>query len=141
MTFEKHLRFISRAASQRLGILRKSWRVFHDRSLHERCFCGFVLPVFEYFITGGVCECDIAHRRSVAVLCLLYKIRCNQLHPLKRGARTSVYLYAAASRRTSQSRMTFVPFSVSLWNDLADLVFDSVGLVGFKSTANVFLLA
>ena len=24
---------VSRAASQRLGILRKSWRVFHDRAL------------------------------------------------------------------------------------------------------------
>ena len=31
MTFEKHLRSVSRAASQRLGILRKSWRVFHNR--------------------------------------------------------------------------------------------------------------
>ena len=30
MTFEKHLRSVSRAASQRLGILRKSWRVFHN---------------------------------------------------------------------------------------------------------------
>ena len=30
MTFQKHLRSVSRAASQRLGILRKSWRVFHD---------------------------------------------------------------------------------------------------------------
>ena len=41
MTFEKHLHLVSRAASQRLGILRKSWRVFHDRSLLERCICGF----------------------------------------------------------------------------------------------------
>ena len=48
MTFEKHLRPFSRAAFQRLGILRKSWRVFHDRSLLERCFPGFVLPVLEY---------------------------------------------------------------------------------------------
>ena len=30
MTFEKHLRSISRADSQRLGILRKSRQVFHD---------------------------------------------------------------------------------------------------------------
>ena len=30
LTFEKHLRSVSRAASQRLGILRKSRRVFHD---------------------------------------------------------------------------------------------------------------
>ena len=67
---------------------------------------GFVLPVLGYcsavwcsaadthlelldrafsgvrFLTGGVFECDIAHRRSVAVLCMLYKIRCNQMHPL-----------------------------------------------------------
>ena len=48
MTFEKHLRSVPRAASQRLGILRKSWRVFHDRSLFGRCFRSFVLPVFEY---------------------------------------------------------------------------------------------
>ena len=106
MTFEKHLRSVSRAASQRLGILRKSWRVFHDRSLLGRCFRGFVLPVLEYcsavsysaadthvklmgravsgarFLTGGVFECDISHRRSVAVLCMLYKIRCNPIHPL-----------------------------------------------------------
>ena len=45
MIFEKHLRSVSRAASQRLGILRKSWHVFHDRLLLERCFRGFVLPV------------------------------------------------------------------------------------------------
>ena len=45
MTFEKHLRSVSRAASLRLGILRKSWRVIHDRSLLGRCF---VLPVLEY---------------------------------------------------------------------------------------------
>ena len=38
ITFEKHLRTVSTAASKRLGILRKSWRVLHDRSLLERCF-------------------------------------------------------------------------------------------------------
>ena len=48
MIFEKHLRSVSRAASQRLGILRKSWRVFHDRSLLGRRFWGFVMPVLEY---------------------------------------------------------------------------------------------
>ena len=38
MIVEKHLRSVSRAASQRICILRKSWRVFHDRSLLGRCF-------------------------------------------------------------------------------------------------------
>ena len=35
-----------------------------------------------HFITVGVFECDMAHRRSVAVLWMLYKIRCNPMHPL-----------------------------------------------------------
>ena len=48
MTLEKHLRSVSRAATQRLGILRKSWRVFHDRSLLGICFLGFVLPVLGF---------------------------------------------------------------------------------------------
>ena len=106
ITLEKHIRWVSRAPSKRLGILRKSWRVFHDRSLFERCFRGFVLTVLEYcsavwcpaadthlklldravsgapFVTGGVFECDISYSRSVAVLCMLYKIWCNPVHPL-----------------------------------------------------------
>ena len=42
MTFKKHLHSLSKAASQWLGILRKSWHVFHG------CFRGSVLPVLEY---------------------------------------------------------------------------------------------
>ena len=115
MTFEKHLRSVSRAASQRLGILRKSWRVFHVRSLLGRCFQGFVLPGLGYcsavwcsaadthlklldravtgarFLTGGVFECDISYHQSVAVLCMLYKIRCNPMHPLN-GALPGPYV-------------------------------------------------
>ena len=48
MIFEKHIRSVSKVASQRLGILTKSWQVFHDRLLLGRCFRGFVLPVLEY---------------------------------------------------------------------------------------------
>ena len=44
LTYEKHLRSVTRAASQRLGILRKSWLVFHDRSLLGRCFRGLICP-------------------------------------------------------------------------------------------------
>ena len=106
LTYEKHLRLVSRGSSQRLGILRKSWRVFHDRSLLESRFRGFVLQVLEScsavwcsaanthlklldrvhsgarFLTWGVFECDIAHHRSVSVLYMLYKIRCNPMHIL-----------------------------------------------------------
>ena len=42
MTFEKHLCSVSRAASQRLGILRESKQAFHDRSLFGRCQYLFI---------------------------------------------------------------------------------------------------
>ena len=46
MTFEKHLRSVSGAASLWLGILPS--HMWNDRSLLGRCFRGFVLPVLEY---------------------------------------------------------------------------------------------
>ena len=49
------------------------------------------------FLTGGVFECDISHRRSVAVLCMLYKIRCNPVHPLN-GALSGPYVPARVTR-------------------------------------------
>ena len=74
------------------------------------------------FLTGGVFECDIAHRRSVAVLCMLYKVRCNPVHSLNgalygpyvpmrvtRGALVAHrYTYAPIRCRTSQYSRTFI---------------------------------
>ena len=104
------------------------------------------------YLTGGVFECDLSLRRSVAVLCMLYKIRCNQMYLLPgalpvlyvpvrvtRGAEISHrYTYALPRCRTSQYSRTFIPLSVSLWNDLSHPVFDGVGLAGFKSRAKAF---
>ena len=50
------------------------------------------------------------------------------------------YTYVPPHCRTSQYCRTFIPWSVSLWNDLSDPVFDGVGLVGFQSRSNTFLL-
>ena len=99
------------------------------------------------FLAGGVLICDLSNCRSVTVLCMLYKIRCNLKHPLcgalpvpyvpvraTRGALIAhEYTFVSPRCRTSQYRRTFIPLSVSLWNDLVDPVFDGVGLVGFKS--------
>ena len=118
-----------------------------------RCFWGFVLPVLEYysavwcsasdthlkllgrvvsgacFLAGGVLNCDLSHCRSVAVLCMLYKISCNPKHPLC-GALPVPYVpvwvtrcaliahrdtFAPPSCRTSQYRRTFISLlSISL---------------------------
>ena len=106
------------------------------------------------FLAGGVLDCNLAHCRSVAELCVLFKIKSNPM-PLS-GALLLPYVPARVTRgalvadrhsfapprcRTSQCRRTFVPLSVSLWNNLSYPVFDGVGLAGFKSRANAFLLA
>ena len=159
--------------------MRKSWQVFHDRSLLLRSFWCFVLPVLEYcsavwcsaadshlklldrvvrsagFLSGGVLDCNLDHHRSVAELCMLFKIKSNPMHPLS-GALPFPHVpahvtcgalvahrhsFAIPCLRTSQYPRTIVPLSVSLWNDLSDPVFDGVGLASFKSRANAFLFA
>ena len=54
-----------------------------------------MVPVFRL----GVClSLDTAYRRSVVVLCLLLKIRCNPMHPLK-GALRVPYVPVRVTRR------------------------------------------
>ena len=61
---------------------------------------------------------------------------------ITRGALVAHRNLIALSRcRTSHYRRSFVPLSVSLWNDLSDPVFDGVGLSGFKSRTNALLVA
>ena len=62
MTFEKHIHSVSRGASQRIGILRKSWYVFHDRLLLGRCFRGFVLPDLDYCSAVSCSTADSHHK-------------------------------------------------------------------------------
>ena len=86
---------------------------------------------------------------------MLFKIKSNPMHPLS-CALPLAYVPARVNRsalvahrhsfapprcRNSKYRRTFVPLSVYLWNDLSDPVFYGVGLAGFKSRANAFLLA
>ena len=83
----------------------KSWKVFHYSLCLGRCIrvlsCHFWSAVLQFCarlptntliklldsVVGGACfftgYCSVVlHRRSVAVLCMLYMIRCNPMHPL-----------------------------------------------------------
>ena len=106
------------------------------------------------FLTGGVFECGIAHRRFVAVLCMFNKIRCNPTHPLN-GALLGRYMYqyglqtllwshigilmrSLAAEPHSISRLLFPSQWPSSWNNLAVSVFDGVG--GFQEQSQCFFI-
>ena len=94
------------------------------------------------FLSGGVFDCNLAHRRYVAELCMLFKIkRPNASFERCIAIAVCRHTFAPPRCRTSQYCRTFVALSVSLWNDLSYPVFDGLGLAGFKSRANVFQLA
>ena len=90
------------------------------------------------FLAGGVLSCDVSHHRSVAVLCMLYKIRCNPMHPLcdalpvhyvpvrvTRGALIAhQYTYALPRCRISQYSRTFQYLSGMIWLTPYAMVWD-----------------
>ena len=60
-------------------------------------------------------ECGLAHRRSVAVLCMRYKIRCNPIHPLY-GDLLVPYLMEQVTRgAVIAHRCTFAPPRCRTW--------------------------
>ena len=70
-----------------------------------------ILIVFLYKArqSGGVLNCNLSHRRSVAVLCMLYTIRCNPKHPLC-GALPVPYVPVRVTRCTLIAhRYTYAP--------------------------------
>ena len=99
-----------------------------------------------FFSWGCVWVC-IPHRRSVAVLCMLHKSRCNPMHSLH-GAlpvpyvlvwvtRDALVPYEYTNAVTCCRNSFFISFALSLWNDLGDLVFDGVGMAGLNHRAIV----
>ena len=173
MTFEKHLRSVSRTAAQWLGIMRKSWQLLYYRSLLLQFFWCSALLVIEYcsivwwsaanahiklldrvvrsvcFLAGDVLECNLAHRWSVVVLCMQFKIKNNPMHHLNFYIAFAVCASVCYSKCFGCYLLTVVflnivwilcPFQYLLWNNQWP-VFDGVGLAGFINRANTFLLA
>ena len=105
LTFEKHIRNIASSVSQKIGILRRCFKIFNDTAVIMKCFNAFLLPCLEYcspvwssgadshlklldkvmssikFILPSI-HVDLWHRRKVSSLCLLHKMYYNAKHPL-----------------------------------------------------------
>ena len=75
ITFEKHLRSVSRAASQRLGILSKSWQVFNDD-----CFLGETFGILSCLLWSTVLQCGT--QLVIHTVNYFISIRCILMHPL-----------------------------------------------------------
>ena len=43
---------------------------------------NFLIGLSASFLPRGVLDCNLTHRRSVAELCTLFKIKSNPMHPL-----------------------------------------------------------
>ena len=104
-TFEKHIRSVSSSIAQKIGILRKSYKIFGEQAILKNCFNAFILPCFEYcapvwssaanshlnlldknlraikFLIPDL-NVNLWHRRAISSLCILYKIFHNADHPL-----------------------------------------------------------
>ena len=104
-TFESHIRSMSTSIAQKLGLLRKSSKMFGDQSVLMKCFNSFILPSFEYcspvwcsavdshlklldrnlngckFLIPSL-DTNLWHRRSISCLCMLFKTYHNSEHPL-----------------------------------------------------------
>ena len=129
MTFEKHLRSVSRAASQRLFILRSQ---FYNGGGGCLSVTLLIVDLWQY------CVCCIGSGVNRCILIMVMHIPGpNGPVLFTRGALVAHrYTYSIPRCRTSQFRRTFILLLVSMWNDLADSIFDGVGLA-----ANAFLLA
>ena len=95
LTFELHLRSMSKSIAQKLGLLRKSSKIFGDQSILLKCFNSFILPSLEYCspVWSSAADCHLKlldrnlhsckflipnlntnlwHRRSVSCLCISF---------------------------------------------------------------------
>ena len=104
-SFERHIRPIYPQVAQKVGLLRKSSRIFGNHNVSLRCFNPFTLSRLEYcfpvwsfaadshlklldknlrackFFIPNLTIC-LKHRRFISSLCMLYKIFHNPSHPL-----------------------------------------------------------
>ena len=62
-----------------------------------------------YFLAGGVYNCNLGHWRSVAVLCMLSKIKSNPMHPLSSSLPLPCGPASVSRRALVAHRHSFAP--------------------------------
>ena len=154
--------------------MRRGLKIFDSVEVVYRCFNSFMLPVLEYasvvwgsaahshlalldrivnrcaHLMNDVVPCKLNNRRSVAGLCMLYKVRERVSHPLfaclpdpyrrerftRRADALNEFAFEPVRYRTNQYSRSFIPAFVDKWNSLGNSVFDGVGVGSFKTLVN-----
>ena len=171
LTFEDHIRSTAGSIAQKTGLIRKCVRALgNDDDAVLRSFYGFLLPCFEYaspvwcsaadshlklldralnnirFFLPNV-SVELAERRRLACLSMLYKIFHDSSHPLHSGLpppfvhvratrfalALNEFAFSAIRFNTNQFARCFLPSSCKVWNDLPNEVFDCPNYKVFKS--------
>ena len=98
----------------------------------------------------------IEHRRTVAAVCIFYKILNNPRHPLqdrlpgpvgpirrtRRAQRmNSRALRSMLSRNSVQFNRSFLPFVIEIWDFLPQELVEARNMNNFKSLVNRYLLS
>ena len=52
-TSERHIHSISSSVAQKIGLVRKSFRIFGDHNVLLRCFNSFILPYLDIALLFG----------------------------------------------------------------------------------------
>ena len=130
-TFERYIRSISSSVAQKIGLLRKSFRIFGDHDVLLNCFKTFILPCLDYcspvwssaayshikLLDRNLQACkflipnltiSLQHRRFISSLCMLYKIFHNPSHPLHSGLPNLFRL-----RRVTRGSLSIISLSFS----------------------------
>ena len=174
LSFERHVKSVAASTSQKIGIMRRGLKIFDSVEVVYRCFNSFMLPVLEYafvvwgsaahthlalldrivvrcaYLMNDVVPCNLSNRRSVAGLCMLYKVRERVSHPLfaclpdpyrrerliQHTEALNEFAFEPARFRTNQFSWSFIPAFADKWNSLGDSVFDGVGVSSFKTLVN-----
>ena len=101
-------------------------------------------------LMNDVMPCKLNNRRSVAGLCMLYKVRERVSDPLfaclpdpyrrdrftRRADALNEFAFEPVRYRINQYSRSFIPTFLDKWNSLGNSVFDGVGIGSLKTLVN-----
>ena len=169
-TFERHIRSISSLDAQKIGLLRKSFRIFGDHDVLLRCFNSFILPCLEYcspvwsfavdshlkLLDKNLRACkfiipnltiSLQHRRFISycvcftrIFTILPILSILNFPTCSTPGESLEVSFSPMTFHISQYSRCFIPATTKLWNELPSMIVEATELQKFKIGTNAFIL-